>query len=230
MAGKCVVVVALSARAKGQPDSMSDHTKHSGDAMPSTRRGDYRPAAPEASSATERWVLRVELTAMILIVAAISARFYQINKPDRTPVKVAGFHSAGALKALPPGFEALASDGFSSDAGDAGKGQVLYAQSCTTCHGQNLQGMPHQGVNLRESKFVASTNDRKLIAFLKLGRKPADPGNQTGLLMPPRGGNPSLDDDALGHIVAFLRQVQHETSRAAGAETPTTKPVASVEP
>jgi disulfide bond formation protein DsbB len=145
-------------------------------------------------------------------------------------VKVAGVHSAASIQSLPAEFESMAGDAFSSDAGDAGKGQVLYSQTCTTCHGQNLQGMPHQGVSLRESKFVAATNDRKLVAFLKLGRKPADPGNTTGLLMPPRGGNPSLDDDALGHIVAYLRQVQHETARAIDTSAVSTRPVASADP
>jgi disulfide bond formation protein DsbB len=134
------------------------------------------------------------------------------------------------MKSLPAGFEALAVESFGSDGADAGKGQVLYAQSCTTCHGQNLQGMPHQGVSLRDSKFIASTNDRKLVAFLKFGRKPTDAGNTTGLLMPPRGGNPSLDDDGLGHIVAFMRQIQHESAAAANSPAPATKPFASVEP
>ena len=192
-----------------------------------TRRGDYRPAAPEVSSRVAKLVFRAEVTAVVVVMLGLGLAYYKAHKPDRTPVKVTGFHSS--IKGLPAGFEALASDSFSSDAGDAGKGQVLYAQSCTTCHGQNLQGMPHQGVNLRTSKFVASTNDPKLVAFLKMGRKPADPGNTTGLLMPPRGGNPTLDDDALGHIVAFMRQVQSDTRRA-DAATATTKPVASADP
>lgn len=200
------------------------------DDSPTTRRGDYRPAAPEEQSAISRWVVRVEIAAMVIAVVALSASLYRAHRPDRTPVKVSGFHSAGSLKALPPGFEVMAVESFGSDGADPGKGQVLYAQSCTTCHGQNLQGMPHQGVSLRDSKFIAATNDRKLVAFLKLGRKPTDAGNLTGLPMPPRGGNPSLDDDGLGHIVAFLRQIQHETAGLVEANSPTTRPVASLEP
>jgi disulfide bond formation protein DsbB len=194
-----------------------------------TRRGEYRPAAPEVPTRVARLVFRVELTAVVVVLLGLGLGYHKASKPDHSPVKVAGFHSS--IKGLPAGFEALAGagDGLSSDDGDSGKGQVLYAQSCTTCHGQNLQGMPHQGVNLRASKFVEKTNDRNLVAFLKMGRKPADPGNTTGLLMPPRGGNPTLDDDALGHIVAYIRQVQSDTRRA-DAATATTKPVASVDP
>jgi hypothetical protein len=118
-------------------------------------------------------------------------------------------------------------------------------QTCTSCHGQQAQGLPHMGVNLRESKFVASTNDRKLVAFLKSGRKPTDAKNITGLLMPPRGGNVSLDEDSLADIVAFLRQVQKEHADQAQRENagkdappsptadapiaPSTRPVAEIE-
>ena len=115
------------------------------------------------------------------------------------------------------------------DGADASKGRVLYMQTCTTCHGQALTGMPHQGVNLRDSKFVAGTNDQKLVAFIKTGRKPADPKNTTGLPMPPRGGNPALDDDGLSNIVAYLRQVQRDAAVAQDpSQSPSTRPMASV--
>ena len=74
--------------------------------------------------------------------------------------------------------------------------------------------MPHQGANLRVSPFVARTSDDQLVAFLKKGRTPSDPQTTQGLLMPPRGGNPALDDAALTSIVAFLRQLQREEHSA----------------
>jgi hypothetical protein len=78
--------------------------------------------------------------------------------------------------------------------------------------------MPRQGANLRESKFIAEQSDAQLLAFLRQGRTPADPTSRMGMLMPPRGGNRTLDDPALSDIVAFLREIQEEARQeAAGA-------------
>jgi mono/diheme cytochrome c family protein len=101
--------------------------------------------------------------------------------------------------------------------GDAEFGQLLYSSSCTSCHGQRGHGMPRQGANLRESKFIAEQSDEQLVAFLRQGREPADPKSMMGMLMPPRGGNRTLDDPALSDIVAFLREMQEEARQEAAA-------------
>ena len=93
---------------------------------------------------------------------------------------------------------------------DPEHGRSLYMGSCSACHGQRGQGMPHQGANLRVSSFVAKRSDEQLVSFLKQGRAPGDPESVQGLLMPPRGGNPALDDAALAAIVGFLRQLQQQ--------------------
>jgi mono/diheme cytochrome c family protein len=193
----------------------------------STRRGKYRPRPPEESSRAAKAVLRVEIAMLSIALAALGLHLYQKHRNAR-PQPVT-FAAAAFYKPASSTFDTMPTAAGSDDA-DAAKGQMLYAQSCTTCHGTNLQGMPHQGVSLRDNKFVAATNDRNLVAFLKLGRRPADSGNKTGLLMPPRGGNPSLDDDGLLHIVAYLRQAQSDNPAVARAGNPSTKPVASVEP
>jgi mono/diheme cytochrome c family protein len=101
---------------------------------------------------------------------------------------------------------------------DPENGRSLFAQTCTSCHGAQAQGLPHQGVDLRISKFVAELNDSQLVKFLKTGRQPKDPKSVRGLIMPPLGGNPSLVEMELGDIVAFLRVVQKE------ARAPTSRP------
>ena len=93
---------------------------------------------------------------------------------------------------------------------DPERGRLLYMGSCSSCHGQRGQGMPHQGVNLRVSPFIARQSDEQLVSFLKRGRAPGDSDSVQGLLMPPRGGNPALDDAALEAIVGFLRQLQQQ--------------------
>jgi mono/diheme cytochrome c family protein len=102
---------------------------------------------------------------------------------------------------------------------DAEFGQLLYSSNCTACHGTRGHGMPRQGANLRTSKFIAEHTDEQLVAFLRQGRTPADPTSIMGMLMPPRGGNRTLDDPALADIVAFLREVQSEARQEAAASS-----------
>jgi mono/diheme cytochrome c family protein len=101
--------------------------------------------------------------------------------------------------------------------GDAAFGQMLFASNCTACHGPRGHGMPRQGANLRESKFIAERSDSQLIAFLRQGRTPADPTSVMGMLMPPRGGNRALDDAALADLVAFIRELQEDARLEAAA-------------
>jgi mono/diheme cytochrome c family protein len=177
------------------------------DPQPLDRR--YRPPLPETPSVFSRWALRCEL--VLTTVLAIAFLIFV----DRPPIDDADAFT-GPTPRLPlpqiviEGPDSLQDSAQFDDASDAAKGQALFAQSCTSCHGQTAQGLPRMGVNLRESKFIAATSNLRLIAFLKSGRQPTDPKNLTGVPMPPRGGNLALDDEALADIVAFLRQVQKQ--------------------
>jgi disulfide bond formation protein DsbB len=86
-------------------------------------------------------------------------------------------------------------------------GRQLYLATCAACHGAGGQGLPHQGPDLRASRFLAQASDEALLAFLVSGRPVGDPRNTSGLPMPPRGGNPSLSDRHLGQVVQYLRTV-----------------------
>ena len=44
-----------------------------------------------------------------------------------------------------------------------------------------------------------------MVTFLQVGRASDDPLNTTGIAMLPRGGNPSLTDDDLKDLVAYMR-------------------------
>jgi mono/diheme cytochrome c family protein len=80
--------------------------------------------------------------------------------------------------------------------------------SCFVCHGPTGAGTPGLGPSLRESKFVASHADDQLVAFIKKGREPNDPNSILHLTMPPKGGNPMLDDAGLFDVVSFVRTLQ----------------------
>ena len=89
------------------------------------------------------------------------------------------------------------------------RGESLYAANCAACHGQRGEGVQGLGKNMAESTFIAEMSEEELWEFLKVGRTPTDPLNTTGVLMPPKGGNPTLSDEQLMEIIAFMRSI-HE--------------------
>ncbi len=110
------------------------------------------------------------------------------------------------------------------------EGQGIYQSICTTCHGMDANGIPGLGKNLVTSEFVASLSDEELLQFIIDGRDPSDPLNTTGIPMPARGGNPSLTDEQLMAVVAYLRSLaepsiaSHDMSSGGIAAVPTTQP------
>jgi cytochrome c5 len=103
--------------------------------------------------------------------------------------------------------------------GDIEKGRKIALETCASCHGADLHGMPKNGLNLASSPFIAQLDDARLLDFLKMGRQPFDPANTTGVAMPPRGGNPLLTDDRLMDVVAFLRTMQEQEKAKAPEES-----------
>ncbi len=85
------------------------------------------------------------------------------------------------------------------------QGKVTYDRVCATCHGRDANGIPMLGSGLRDNEQVRSQSDKQLVKFLKEGRAGSDPLNTTGVDMPPKGGDPSLTDQDLANIVAYLR-------------------------
>lgn len=92
--------------------------------------------------------------------------------------------------------------------GSAAKGKELFQETCTTCHGMQGQGVPHLGADLQTSRFVGTSSDAQLVAFIEQGRAASDPMNKMRVAMPPKGGNPALTTQDLYDIVAFLREMQ----------------------
>ena len=90
-------------------------------------------------------------------------------------------------------------------------GSRLYSTTCTACHGSDAKGVPGLGKTLVDSPFVNELNDDELVAFLHVGRAGTDPQNTTGIAMPAKGGNPSLDDDDLNAIVDYIRSLNGAT-------------------
>lgn len=88
------------------------------------------------------------------------------------------------------------------------RGQQLAGQSCSSCHGQNFEGVKNLGPALTDNDFIRDHTDDELFDFIRDGRATDAQDNETGLAMPPYGGNPRLTDDDLSDIVLFLRTLQ----------------------
>lgn len=92
-------------------------------------------------------------------------------------------------------------------------GHDLFVASCSACHGADARGIQGVGVTLLESEFVRSKSDKEMLAFIKQGRPIWDAESKTGVDMPPKGGNPSLTDEQIEEIIAYVRAldgVEHE--------------------
>ena len=125
------------------------------------------------------------LAALALVVSACGGGDDDSSGPDPTPAPT-----------QPP-----------AASGDPAAGETAYTGTCAACHGTDLMGVTGLGKALIGSEFVTAQSDAELLAFLKIGRPTSDPLNTTGVDMPPKGGNPSLDDDDLLDIIAFIRSM-----------------------
>ena len=92
--------------------------------------------------------------------------------------------------------------------GDPVRGAVVYRSSCATCHARDLQGIDGLGGALAPNTFVAEMTEEEIAAFLAIGRSADDPDNMVGMAMPARGGNPSLTDQDLRDVAAYLKAQQ----------------------
>src|SRR4051812_19316546 len=111
----------------------------------STCQGEYRPSPPEALSRVSRFLVVLEFTAALLLCALILHRHLNSQTHEHEPIP---------FVAVSPSIPITTA--MMDDDANPSKGQVLFAQTCTPCHGLRGQGMPHQGANLRASKFVAA--------------------------------------------------------------------------
>lgn len=102
---------------------------------------------------------------------------------------------------------------------NADKGKKLYLGTCVACHGAQGEGVTAVGVPLRDSDLVRGSSVVKLAAFLKVGRMPTDPASKTKGFMPARGGNPTLTDQDLADISAYLMQLAGGGTNAATVAT-----------
>lgn len=136
----------------------------------------------------------------LLLTGCSDKKEQQASESQTTPAPT----SAPAPSQQPPQPMAAATSG------SVQEGKKLFQQTCAACHGMEGQGMPNLGKNMHTSTFIKEKSDAELLAFIKHGRLPSDPANTTGVAMPPKGGNPALQDDQLRDIIAYIRTLQKQ--------------------
>ena len=86
-------------------------------------------------------------------------------------------------------------------------GRTIFMMVCAACHSPKATGIKGLGKPLIGSVFFNGHTDAELLAFLQKGRPVTDPLNTTGVMMPARGGRPTLTDDDLKNVIAYIRSL-----------------------
>ncbi len=95
-----------------------------------------------------------------------------------------------------------------AQAGDPTKGEQLFKQYCSACHGQDAKGIEGVGTSLVNNEFIRNRNIPELVQFVIEGRPANHPDNKTGIPMPPKGGFDFLTDEEITDIVAYLKTLE----------------------
>lgn len=133
---------------------------------------------------------------VIVFVTLMLAACGGKDEPTATPAPTATSAAASATTVPVPAAK-----------GDATQGKASFSMTCAACHGPEGKGVKNLGKDMTVSTFIAGKSDDELMAFIKTGRPVDDPLNTTGVLMPPKGGNPAMKDEELLNIIAFIRTI-----------------------
>jgi len=88
-------------------------------------------------------------------------------------------------------------------AGDPAAGEKVFASGCAACHGMKGQGVAGLSQDMTQSQLIASATDQELVEFIKAGGAPGETS-----VMLPKGGLPTLTDQNLVNIVAYIRTLR----------------------
>lgn len=89
--------------------------------------------------------------------------------------------------------------------GDSPAGAESYEPTCSTCHAADLSGVDGLGGPLAPNVFVESSTETEITDLIIAGVPRDHPDNTTGVDMASKGGNPSLTDQEIRDISAYLK-------------------------
>jgi len=149
---------------------------------------------------TKRYLLIGALISLVAIIAACGG-----GSDDGSSSSSGGSAAAAPTATTAPA--PTAKPAGPSDAELIASGEKDFS-TCAGCHGADATGVIGLGKNLVGSDFITNISDSDLAALIKTGRTSSDPANTTGIDMPPKGGNPALNDEKIDGLVAYIRSLQ----------------------
>lgn len=81
-------------------------------------------------------------------------------------------------------------------------GESLYLQNCMVCHADDGSGSMPGVLDLDKNRSWSTITVSELLARLKKGIQ----GSESGVSMPPKGGNANLTDNDLEKIILYMRE------------------------
>lgn len=147
---------------------------------------------------TKKYLVVGALISLIALVAACGGGSDDGSSSSGSSSTAATATTAPAATAKPAG---------PSNAELVAIGEKEFA-TCAGCHGADATGITGLGKNLIGSDFITGISDSDLVTLIKTGRTSSDPANTTGIDMPPKGGNPALNDEKIDGLVAYIRSLQ----------------------
>jgi mono/diheme cytochrome c family protein len=92
------------------------------------------------------------------------------------------------------------------DHGDVKKGEAIFNGTCIACHGADGKGAIPGTPDFTKKDGVLSQSEKELESRIRNGYQ----SSGSPMAMPPRGGNPSLTDEQIRDVAAYLHSHFHK--------------------